>query len=65
MLFTWVTSGAVASSTVSSSFAFRLFFVLFLNFFAILSFVITTPDKFKFQSEVRLSQINVQVPIRL
>ena len=30
-----------------------------------LNFVTTTPDKFQFQSQVRLSQFNVIVPIRL
>ena len=44
---------------------FCLFFVLLFHFFAIVSFVTTTPDKFQFQSQVRLSQINVVNPIRL
>ena len=34
-------------------------------FFGIVSFVTTTLDKFQFQSQVRLSQIKVIVPIRL
>ena len=51
-------------------FCFYLFFVL-LFFSAIVSFVTTTPDKsttpdkFQFQSQVRLSQINAIVPTRL
>ena len=46
-------------------FWFCLFFVLPFYFFGIISFVTTTPDKFQFQSQVRLSQINAIVPIRL
>ena len=65
MLFTWSTRGTSDSSAVSFSSAFDSFFVLLFGFFAILSFVATTPDKFQFQSQVRLSQINVKVPIRL
>ena len=44
---------------------FCLFFVLLFYFFAIVSFVTTTPDKLQFQSQVRLYQINVVIPIRL
>ena len=44
---------------------FYLFFVLFVNFFAIVSFVTTTLDQSQFQNHVRPSQINVNVPIRL
>ena len=65
--FTWVTRGTGASSSVVSSssvFASSLRF-FFLNFFGFVSFVTTTPDKFKFRSQIRLSQINVMVPIRL
>ena len=46
-------------------FCFRFFFVFLFYFFGIVSFVTTTPDKIQFQSLVRLSQINVIVPIRL
>ena len=46
-------------------FQFCFFFVLPSYFFGIVSFVITTPDKFQFQSRLRLSQINVIIPIRL
>ena len=46
-------------------FSFSLFFVLLFYFFGIVSFVTTTPDKFQFQSQLRLSQINIIVPIRL
>ena len=45
-------------------FCFCFFFVFLFCFFGIVSFVTTTPDKFQFQSQVRLSQINVIVPIR-
>ena len=44
---------------------FYLLLVLLFYFFAIVSFITTAPDKFQFQSEVRLSQINVIVPIPL
>ena len=46
---------------------FRLchFFVLLFYFFGIVSFVTTTPDKVHFQNQLRLSHINVIVPIRL
>ena len=44
---------------------FFLFFVLLFHFFAIVSFITTTPDKFQFQNQLRLSQLNVKVPIRL
>ena len=44
---------------------FRLFFVLLFYFFANISFVTNTPDKFQFENQVRLSEINVRVPIRL
>ena len=40
-------------------------FELFFYFSAIVSSVTTTSDKFQFQSQVRLSQINVIVPMRL
>ena len=43
---------------------FCFFFVLFFTFFAIVSSVTTTFDKFQFQSQVRLSQCNVKDPIR-
>ena len=46
-------------------FCFCFFFVFFFHFFGIVSFVTTTPDKIQFQSQVRLSQINVKFPIRL
>ena len=46
-------------------FCFCLFFVLLFYSFAIVGSVTTTPDKFQFQSQVRLSQINVIIPIRL
>ena len=46
-------------------FCFCLFFVFLFYFFGIVCFVTTTPDKFQFQSQVRLSRINVIVPIRL
>ena len=46
-------------------FSFCLVFVFLFYFFPIASFVTTTPEKFQFQSQVRLSQINVIVPIRL
>ena len=42
-----------------------LFFVLFFFFFGIVSFVTTTLDKLRFQSQVRLSQVNLVVPLRL
>ena len=42
-----------------------LFFALILYFFGIVGFVTTTPDKFQFQNQIRLSQINVIVPVRL
>ena len=47
-------------------FYFGFFFVLFFYFFGIVSFVTTTPDKFQFQSQVRLSQTNVidSIPIK-
>ena len=37
----------------------------FFYFFGNVSFAATTPDKFQFQSQLRLSQINVVVPIGL
>ena len=43
-------------------FRFCLFFVLLFFFFAIVSFVTTTPDKFQFQIQEGLSQMNVIVP---
>ena len=46
-------------------FCFCFFFVLLSHFFGFVGFVTTTPDKFQFQSQVRLSQIYVIVPIRL
>ena len=46
-------------------FRFCLLFVLLFYFFAFVSFLFTTPDKFQVQSQLRLSQINVTVPIRL
>ena len=46
-------------------FYFCLFFVLLFYLFGIVSFVTTTLEKFQFQSQVRLSQIKVTVPIRL
>ena len=42
-----------------------LFFVFLFKFFGIVSFVTTTLDQLQFQSEVRLSQINLVIPIRL
>ena len=53
-----------SSSAVSSSFAFASS-LCFFYFFGIVSIVTTTPDKFQFQSQVRLSQINVIFPFRL
>ena len=44
---------------------FCFFFVLLFDFFAFVSFVTTTFEKCQFQSQVRLSQINVIVLIRL
>ena len=44
---------------------FCLFFLPLLSFVASVNFVTTTPDKFQLQSRVRLSQINIIVPIRL
>ena len=44
---------------------YSFFFVHLLDCFAIVSFITTTFDIFQFQSPVRLSQINVIVPIRL
>ena len=41
------------------------FFVFLFYFLDIVSFVTTTPDKFQFHSQIRLSQINVINPIRL
>ena len=46
-------------------FCFCLIFVLLFYFFGIVSFVATTPEKFQFQSQVRLTQINVVFSIRL
>ena len=46
-------------------FCFRFLFVLLFYFFGIVSFVATTPDKFQFKSQVRLSPINLIVSIRL
>ena len=46
-------------------FCFSLFFVFLSYFFGIVRFLTTNPDMFQFQSQVRLSQINVIVPIRL
>ena len=42
-----------------------LFFMLSFNFFANVKIVATTLDKFQFQSQVRLSQINVRIPTPL
>ena len=44
---------------------FSLLFVLLFYFFGVVSSVTTTLDKFQFQSQKRLSQINVVVTIRL
>ena len=41
------------------------FFVLFFYFFGFVSFVTTNLDTFQFQRQVRLSQMNAVVPIRL
>ena len=46
-------------------FCFGFFFVLIFFLFGIVSFVTMIPDKFQFQCQVRLSQINVIVSIRL
>ena len=46
-------------------FCFGSFFVLLFYFLGILNFVTTTPDKFQFQSQVRLSQINLLACFRL
>ena len=59
-LFTRVTRGTGAScssSAVASSSAFA--FSLYSFFIGIVSFVLRTLDKFQFQSQVRLSQINM------
>ena len=62
--FTLVTRGSGAP--VSSSWSLSCFmFVLFSNFFPVVSFVITTLDNFQFQSQKCLSQINVVDPMRL
>ena len=73
MLFTCVTRGtggsssssdaaAVSTSALASSLCFlRSFF----QFCAIVIFVTVTVDKFRFQSQKRLSQINIVVTIRL
>ena len=50
--------------SVSSS-AFESCWCSFFNFFDIVRFVTTTLDKFHFHSQVRLSQINVLVPLSL
>ena len=63
VLFTWLTR-RLERLTAPPPFP-HLFFVLLSYFFAIVSFVTTTLDKFQFRSQVRLSQINVLVPIRL
>ena len=44
---------------------FCLFLCSFFNFFRILCFVTTTPDKFQFQCQVSLSRIKPVVPIGL
>ena len=44
---------------------FCLFLVLFFYFFVLVSFTSTTLDKFHFPRPVRLSQVNIKVPIRL
>ena len=65
MLFTWVTTGtgtSCSSSSVSTS-ALASSWCFFFKFFAFVSFVTTTFDIFGFQSQIRLTQINVIVPI--
>ena len=44
---------------------FCLSFVLFFRLLCSCKFVTTTPDKFQLHRQVRVSQINVRVPIRL
>ena len=44
---------------------FCFFFVFLLNFFDIVSSVTTAPDKFQFESQIHLSQVNLVPPIRL
>ena len=44
---------------------FWFFLVLFFNFFPVICFVSTIFDKIQFQSQVKLSQVNVIDPIRL
>ena len=39
--------------------------LFFFNYFGIVIFVNTTLDKYQFQSQVRLFQVNVVLPIRL
>ena len=73
ILFTFVTRGAGGSSSSSdaaavstSALASSLCFLRsFFQFCAIVIFVTVTLDKFRFQSQIRLSQINIVVTIRL
>ena len=44
---------------------FSLNFGLCLHFFGLVSFLTKAPDKFQFQIQLHLSQINILVPIRL
>ena len=65
MLFKWVTRGtgasyssfAVASPSTSAS--------SLCSFFVFVSFVTIIFDNFQFQSQIRLSQVNMVVPLRL
>ena len=63
MLFTWVTVKTGVPPQFLHQF-WTLLWALFY-FFAIVSYATTTLDKFQFQYQVRLSQFNVLVSIRL
>ena len=68
LLFTWVTRRIRASCFLCRCrffVCFCPFFVFFFTFFVIASFVITTLYKFQFQSQLRLSQINIVIPLFL
>ena len=56
-------TGASCSSSAISSSAFAPYLSAFFLF--ILSLVTTTIDLFQFRSQLRLSQINEEIPIRL
>ena len=73
MLFTCVTRGAGGSSSSpdaaavsTATLAYSLCFLRsFFQFCAIVIFVTVTLDKFRLQSQIRLSQINIVVTTRL